>query len=58
MKVNLELTETEANSLQIIVAHALHEKDRQRAHANSHACDFDDPHHAPLQRIWEKLNER
>ena len=56
MKTILELTETETDSLKIIIASELKRLNDANTHANAHACEFFDPHHAPVLRIWEKLN--
>jgi len=57
MKTIVELTETELNTLKIIIASELKDANDRLAHASAHACEFLDPHHAPVQRIWEKLND-
>lgn len=55
--MNLNLTDTEKDSLMLLVAAEVKKKNDQRAHANSHACDYDDTEHAPLVRVWEKLRD-
>jgi len=57
MKTNLQLTETESDVLKRIIATKLETKNEQLAHANAHSCELHDPDHAPILRIWEKLNE-
>ena len=57
MKTNLELTETEVDTLKIIIACEVKRLNDLNTHANAHACEFHDPHHAPVLRIWEKLND-
>ena len=57
MKTILELTETELDTLRIIIASEVKDANDRAAHANAHACEFLDPHHAPILRIWEKLND-
>jgi hypothetical protein len=56
MKIELQLTETEADTLKILIASELKDANDRLAHASAHACEFLDPHHAPIQRIWDKLN--
>lgn len=57
MNKKIELTDTERDTLQRIVAAKLELKNDQLAHANAHSCELHDPDHAPILRIWEKLND-
>jgi len=57
MKTQIELTETEVDTLKIIIASELKDANDRCVHASAHACEFLDPHHGPILRIWEKLND-
>ena len=57
MITTIELTETETDTLLRVVASKLETKNSELCHANAYATELQDPDHAPLLRIWEKLNE-
>ena len=56
MKIKVELTETENDTLKIIIAAELKKKQDELARANADATLVDDPDLPTIMRIWEKIN--
>jgi len=56
MKTKIEFTETELDTLKIIIASELKRKNDELARANAYATFTDDPDLPVINRIWDKCN--